>query len=131
MDTHVKVVGVLYLALSAIGVLAAVFLLLTLGGTAGLVGAVADPEDAAISIPIIGITGMALVMMLLAVSLPGLIAGWGLLSYRPWARILAIVLAILHLFNIPFGTALGVYALWVLLNRNTEKLFTPPVRSAA
>ena len=131
MDTHVKVVGVLYLALSAIGVLVAVFLMLTLGSAAGLVGAVADPEDAAISIPIIGITGMALVLMLLAVSLPGVIAGWGLLGYKPWARILAIVLAVLHLFNIPVGTALGVYALWVLLNKNTERLFVAPARSTA
>lgn len=131
METHVKVVGVLYIALSAIGVLVAVFLMLTLGGTAGLVGAMASPEDAAISIPIIGITGMALVVMLLAVSLPGLIAGWGLLSFRSWARILAIVLAILHLFNIPFGTILGIYALWVLLNRNTERLFATPSGSTA
>jgi hypothetical protein len=128
MDTHVKVLGVLYIALNALGVLAALFLLLTLGGTAGIVGAAADAQDAAIAIPIIGITGMALVILLLAVSLPGLLAGWGLLNYKPWARILAIVVAILHLLNIPFGTLVGVYALWVLLNKDTERLFQPTVR---
>jgi hypothetical protein len=130
VDTHVKVVGVLYLALSAVGVLVAVFLIITLGGTAGIVGAAADPRDAEIAIPIIGITGLALVGMLLVLSLPGLIAGWGLLSFKPWARILAIVLAILHLFNIPFGTLAGIYALWVLLNKDTERLFSHAVRPA-
>lgn len=125
MDTHVKVLGVLYLVLSGLGVLGALFLTLTFGGAAGIVGAAASAEDAAIAIPIIGITGIGLVIVLLALSLPGLIAGWGLLNFRPWARILGLVLAILNLFNIPFGTMLAIYALWVLLNKDTERLFSP------
>jgi hypothetical protein len=42
------------------------------------------------------------------------VAGVGLLARKPWARTLAIVLAILSLIKIPFGTALGIYTLWVL-----------------
>jgi hypothetical protein len=126
MDTHVKVLGVLYIALSALGLLAALFLIVTLGGAAGIVGAAAPPEDAAIAVPIIGITGMALVILLVALALPGLITGWGLLNYKPWARVLGLVLAVINLFNIPFGTALGIYALWVLLNKDTERLFAQP-----
>src|SRR6266852_3303715 len=41
--------------------------------------------------------------------------GWGLLQRQPWARTIAIVLGILALFHPPFGTALGIYTLWVLL----------------
>jgi hypothetical protein len=123
MDTHVKVLGVLYIVLSALGVLSALFLMLAFGGTLGLVGMTSDSGDAAIAMPIIGITGLALVIMLLALSLPGLLAGWGLLKYRPWARILAIVLSALNLINIPLGTILGAYGLWVLLNKDTERLF--------
>lgn len=126
MDTHVKVLGVLYIALSALGLLAALFLIVTLGGAAGIVGAAAPPEDAAIAVPIIGITGMALVVLLVALALPGLVTGWGLLNYKPWARVLGLVLAVINLFNIPFGTALGIYALWVLLNKDTERLFAQP-----
>ena len=43
-----------------------------------------------------------------------LIAGYGLLNRRPWGRIVAIIVAILALINFPFGTALGIYTLWVL-----------------
>jgi hypothetical protein len=43
-----------------------------------------------------------------------LIAGYGLLQRRPWGRIVAIIVAILALLKIPFGTALGIYTLWVL-----------------
>ena len=123
MSTHVKVLGVLFIAVSALGGLAALFLMVSLGGAARRVGATADPEEAALAIPIIGLTGTALVGMLLVLSLPGLITGFGLLGFKPWARILGIVLAILQLVNIPIGTLLGLYALWVLLNRDTERLF--------
>jgi hypothetical protein len=53
----------------------------------------------------------------------GFIAGWGLLNRQGWARSLAIVMGVISLFfNIPFGTALGVYTLWVLLpSRSREE----------
>ena len=47
----------------------------------------------------------------------------GLLKYRPWARILALIVAVLHLFSFPFGTALGVYAFWVLLSAQSAPVF--------
>ena len=126
MQTHVKVVAVLFIVLSALGVLAA----LGMGaafGFAGMATATAEADDAAIALPIIGAFGALFTAFLLIISLPGLIAGFGLLSYKPWARILAIVLSALQLINIPFGTIFGAYALWVLLNKDTERLFnTPP-----
>ena len=125
MDTHVKVLGVLFIALSALGVFAALALMAVFGLSAGIVGAAADGSDAAIALPIIGLTGTALVFFMLVISLPGLIAGWGLLKFRPWARIVAIVLCAINLINIPFGTIMGVYGLWVLLNNETERLFIP------
>ena len=60
-----------------------------------------------------------------SVSLPGLIAGIGLLNFRSWARILAIVISVLDLIHVPFGTALGVYGLWVPLSQGSERLFRP------
>ena len=127
MDTHVKVLGVLFIALSGLGLLAALFLMVALGAATGIVGAAAESGDAAIAIPIIGIAGGALVAFLLVLAIPGLITGIGLLRFRPWARIAGIVLSALHLIHIPFGTILGIYGLWVLLNRETEPLFKPPV----
>jgi len=126
MQTHVKVLGVLYIALSALGLCAAVMLMLAVGAATGIVGTTADPSDAAVALPIIGIAGTTLVAFLVMVSVPGLVAGIGLLKYQSWARILTIVLSIVNLINFPLGTALGIYGLWVLLNRETEVLFTIP-----
>jgi hypothetical protein len=124
METHVKVLGVLYIVLSALGIAAAVFMMLAFGLATGIVGAAADAHDAAIALPVIGIAGTALVIFLFMLSIPGLVTGIGLLKYRPWARILGIVLSAINLIHIPFGTAVGVYGLWVLLNKQTEPLFT-------
>jgi hypothetical protein len=44
-----------------------------------------------------------------------LLLAWGLFERQPWARTLGIVLGLLALIRIPFGTALGIYTLWVLL----------------
>ena len=105
------------------GPLSRFFLALVVGTATGIVGAAADANDAAIALPIIGVAGTALVVFLIAVSLPGLVAGIGLLKGRPWARILGIVVALVNLINIPFGTIVGIYGLWVLFNRETEALF--------
>lgn len=43
-----------------------------------------------------------------------LLTGYALLTRKPWGRVLAIVAGVLSLIRIPFGTALGVYTLWVL-----------------
>jgi hypothetical protein len=126
MTTHVKVLAILYMALSGLAVVGALLLMLALGGAAGIVGAAADSGDAALAIPIIGIAGSFAVVVLLILGLPGLIGGWGLLTYRPWARILVIVLSAINLLNFPIGTALGIYGLWVLMSKDTERLFQAP-----
>jgi hypothetical protein len=59
--------------------------------------------------------------------LPGviayLLAGWGLLNYKNWARILAIIVAIFNLILFPIGTAIGIYTLVIMFNKETEALF--------
>ena len=44
--------------------------------------------------------------------------------FREWARAFAVVLAIVDLLLIPFGTGLGIYTLWALLHRGTRQFFT-------
>jgi hypothetical protein len=131
METHVKVLGALNIAFGALGLLAAFALVVIFSSAAGLVSANAD-ADAAIAIPIIGLTGFALVTFLVTLSVPGVIIGLGLLNLRPWARVGGIVVSILMLMGIPFGTILGVYGIWVLFSKDTERLFTaapasPPI----
>ena len=122
MDTHVKVVGALNVVLGAFGLLIATAMMLIFGGATWLAGAAAGP-DAATAVPILGLTGAALSTFLLVLSTPALVTGIGLLQRRSWARIAGIVISLLNLFNFPFGTLLGVYGLWVLFAKDTERVF--------
>ena len=127
MQQHVKILGVLYIVLGTMGVLAALICLMIFGGVAGILGIVAQEEpDARIAMPIVGAFAVGLFLFLLVLSVPGIIAGVGLLNLRPWARIVTVILSALNLMNIPIGTLVGAYGLWVMLAQETEKLFTPP-----
>lgn len=44
-------------------------------------------------------------------------------AYRPWARTLALGLAVVNMVLLPFGTALGAYACWVLLRDDGRRVF--------
>lgn len=124
MEQHVKILAVLNIVFGGLGLLMALIVLVFFGGLAGIAGSDshASPDDAggAIALGVIGGIGF---LVLAVVSVPLLIAGLGLLKHRRWAQVLAIVMAVLSLINIPFGTALGIYGLWVLLNKDTKPLF--------
>jgi hypothetical protein len=122
MDTHVKVLGALQIALGSLSLLAAFVIMAVFVGGAGAVSVSDDPQ-AQFALPIIGITGFALVTLLVVLSLPGIITGIGLFRLRPWARIAGIVLSILSLIMVPFGTIVGIYGIWVLFSKDTERLF--------
>lgn len=51
------------------------------------------------------------------------VAGWGLLQHAGWGRILAIIVAILNILKFPFGTALGIFTLVVLLGYQNTRLY--------
>jgi hypothetical protein len=126
MDTHVRVLGVLYIAFGTLGLIGGALAMIGLGGAAGIISASADPDDAALAIPVLSIVGTALVTFLFAFSLPAVLTGIGLLYFKSWSRILGIVLSAIALLGFPWITILGIYGLWVLFNRETERLFAAP-----
>lgn len=52
-----------------------------------------------------------------------LAAGWGLMHHEPWGRMVAIVAAFLNLFKFPFGTALGIWTLVMLMGYRNQTLY--------
>jgi hypothetical protein len=117
MKKHVTVVGAIQIGFSVLGLIGAIAVFFALTFAKGQVG---DDE-----------TGKT-VLLFLSISLPlligcistlGLVGGIGLLAFKPWARYLVIVVSALGCLNIPFGTVKGIYALWVLMQDETVKLF--------
>jgi hypothetical protein len=123
MDTHVRVLGVLYIALGVLGLIVGALLTVGIGGAAGIIDATADREDAALAIPILALVRTFLVAFIYTFSLPSIVTGIGLLYFKSWARILGIVMSAIALLGFPWITILGIYGLWVLFSKDTERLF--------
>jgi len=126
MANHVRVVAILRIVFGALGLLVAAGALALFGGLAGLAGMAGEGSSVSIAVPILGGIGGVAFLIIAVLSLPGLIAGLGLLRYRSWARILTLILSAIDLLNVPFGTALGLYSLWVLLSTEGSRLFVQP-----
>jgi hypothetical protein len=119
---HVTMLGWLYLLGHALFLLVGLFIF-TLLTSLGLT--VPDPQARAVLL----IVGPSVGLLLVMLALPGLAAGYGLLTRRPWARVLAIVVGILGLPNFPIGTAIGLYALWGALPHAGAQLLHQAGRS--
>ena len=126
MAQHVKILAILHIVFGALGALLALVVITIFGGVAGLVNMNAERADAAVAAPVLMLIGGAVMIFILMLSIPGIIAGFGLLHFRPWARILTIIISAFDLRHVPFGTALGIYGLWVLLSNDGEALFRRP-----
>lgn len=133
MLTHIRTVGILHIVFASLTILVGMVLLLLLGGLATFVGTQDSSSDAMLGATVLGGIGAFLFVLMVLLSVPGMIAGIGLLRMRPWARVLTIVVSALELLSFPIGTALGLYGLWVMVQPETERLFqtapgTVPVR---
>jgi hypothetical protein len=116
MRQHVPILGWCFIVYHAVIALVGI----VIGAIVSGAGALSGERQAMF---ITGSVGIFIAGLLIILSLPGIFTGFGLLKFRPWARILAIILGVLHLLSFPFGTALGVYTLIVLTNAEAPVLF--------
>jgi len=126
MQQQVKILGILNIVMGSLGLLAALVVLLVFGGLS-VAGFLADSHaEGLFAGGFFVILGAIITIILVLLSLPSFIAGIGLLKFRPWARIMTIILSAFHLFNVPLGTALGIYGFLVLLTPEGEAVFRDP-----
>lgn len=112
---HVRLLGILWMAYSALEVVLGVVAIM-------IAGLIFGPHGPASAVPgfVRPLVSMAGIFSVIKGGI-GFPAGWGLLNRQHWARPMAIVVGVVSLFfNIPFGTALGIYTLWVLLPASSE-----------
>jgi hypothetical protein len=126
MQRHIRILAILHIVLSSLGIFAGLIAMLVLGGLGAFVRMSDQTPDNFVAGGVLGLIGMIVMIVIFAVSIPGLIAGIGLLSYQPWARILTIIISAVELPAFPLHTALGIYGLWVLLSNEGSALFSAP-----
>ena len=119
MKQHVSFVGALHVGFGILGLLGAVTIYLSFIFVFDFV------EQEPIAQKVLSFVGNTLSLIILFFSSLGVIGGIGLFSYKPWARILVMIVSAINCLNVPVGTAKGVYSIWVLMQPETIDLFEP------
>jgi len=117
---HLHLLGILQLVWGGIGLMLGVSTLMLALGAAAVGWTTAGTEVSA------GITAAAFVLFGVALLVGGLANAWAGRALRRRVangRLVTLGLAVPNLFLLPFGTALGIYAFWVLLHNETRALF--------
>lgn len=122
MEQHIKILSVLFILFGILGVVAAVGFFVLGAGTAATILTSDDSPDAQVGAAWVGGCFSFVAILFAILSVPSIITGWGLSKRKSWSRILTIILGALSLPHIPVGTALGVYALVVMLNDETKRI---------
>lgn len=116
MEKHVSVVAALQIGLSIFGIIVGVVILLILSMVGSFTG---DPQAGFI----LRLIGSIAAVFFFVMSVPGIIAGIGLMRHKEWARILTLVLSVIGLMNFPLGTAVGIYSIWALVQDDVLSIF--------
>ncbi|MBV9484028.1 MAG: zinc ribbon domain-containing protein [Acidobacteria bacterium] len=129
VQEHVRILAILWLAYSVLNVLGGVAMIVVANTIFGRLIHVADvPGEITVWLrPLLVSIGS----LILIKSAAGFLAGWGLLQRESWARILALVVGFISLLNLPVGTALGTYTLWVLLPARSDEEYRMLARKQA
>lgn len=117
MEKHITLVAAINIGFGVLGMFAALIVFTAIVGGGILSG---DSEAMAIT----SVVGTVIAFFLALKSIPEIIGGVGLLKRKPWARILVLIIGCLDLLEIPIGTAIGIYTIWVLLNEETINIFS-------
>jgi len=113
---HLKILAYIRIGIGSlflVGALA-IFLIMAMPGIASGVR-----KDMAI----LSAFGLAFAVFPLALAVPNLVGAAGLIKRRPWARILVLIVSTMDLFAFPVGTIIGIYTIWVLVQKETVELF--------
>lgn len=116
LDLHVTILGWFHIIGHAIFLVIGLFVFMLLTG----IGAASGEVEA---VAVLGVVGSSVGLLLSALALPGLLSGYGLLTRKPWGRVLGMVVGLLNLINFPLGTVVGLYTLWVLLQETATAYF--------
>ena len=124
MKTHITALGVILLVFGFLGLMGAcVVMFIGLGVPLVVLGIEGNAGgDAAVVSSVLSIVIVGIVAIIVLLSIPDLVAGYGLVTGKPWAWVWGLIACALELLWIPIGTLAGIYGLWVLTQPETQEI---------
>jgi hypothetical protein len=120
---HVEFLGVLFIVWGVLTTLIGLSTLALGVGAVALLTSSSRPSSFAAEFTAAAFTALAIIAIVWG--LAHVAVGVPLRRHRHWSRMGALMLGSVDLLLLPYGTALGIYALWALLREEGKKLFTP------
>src|SRR4051794_4159772 len=115
MDTHVQRLGVWSMVFGITATVCSLLALWYFGGLFGVFNYSTDQRT--------GFVVTALVVVNLLLGPPCIACGYYLTLYDDRPHLAMIPVCVMNILNLPFGTILGIYGLWVLFTPETDPLF--------
>lgn len=129
---HNKVIGIMHIIWGGFNALAMIILVPVFLVMMGVIGS--NPQAPPEVKTLFGFFGIFFLGLAVVFGLPPIIAGYGMLKRKSWARVMGIISACLTALSFPFGTALCVYTMWFLFGEG-ERFYrghdAPPSWSGA
>jgi len=114
LDPHARIAAILHIAMGVLSLC----LLLVIGAMAAAVGVYGESFGVQGDVgAMIGGIGMIVVISFALFAALEIVGAAMLMRGNDSGRIITIVFSVLHLINIPIGTAIGGYSLWALLRK--------------
>jgi hypothetical protein len=113
MESHKRILGILYIVSGVMHLLGMVFISILFSLFFPMIFDHARIDEQWVLVWVVPFIRAVAFFVILVIAIPSLIAGWGLLINKAWTMTLALVLGCLKLFSFPFGTAVGIYTIWV------------------
>ena len=125
METHKRVLGILYIVSGAMHILIMLFLSALLSLLLPFIFENPKLDEQWILLYVVPFIRIIGVITVLLFALPSIIGGMALLNKKKWGLTLGLILGCFKLFSFPIGTALGVYTIWVYSEDHKQNLANP------
>jgi hypothetical protein len=109
---HNKIIGIMHLIYGGFNAL--IMLIFIPFIIAIMAAGASDPDAGAGIAAVFGIFGVFMLLIATIFGLPPILAGYGMLKRKRWAKTWGIIASAVESLSMPFGTALCVYTLWFL-----------------
>jgi hypothetical protein len=116
MEKHVNIIAALQIGLSILHLIISILIISLLKLVFQFID---EPNIESIASSVLNFLSNVFVI----ISIPGIIAGFGLYKRYEWGRILTIVISVFEVLSFPLGTVLGIYSIWGLTQPEVVAIF--------
>lgn len=125
METHKRVLGILYIVSGSVQILIMLFLSALFSILLPYILDHAQVDEQWVMVYIVPFIRILTIGIILLFSVPAIIGGIALINKQKWALTLVLVLGCFKLFSFPIGTALGIYTIWVYSEDHKQHITNP------